>query len=161
TRTSDFSNLPTGWSTPSGGGLHLMATAQVDLLGRDTQIIAPNGSVTYLVYNDPDHWARVYAGWNAATLTPTLTTAVDREDRQNSYAESFTMTAAPHTTGGVPDGTEAVGSLQTLSRSYTNAAGQVVTQEDYFNLAGVTYSVAPHLGTQDTNYYQAQLGYDS
>src|SRR5262249_8002674 len=38
TRTSDFSNLPSGWSTPSGGGLHLVTLRQVDSLGRTTKL---------------------------------------------------------------------------------------------------------------------------
>ena len=52
------------------------------------------------------------------------------------------MTATPHLTGGVPDGTEAISGVQTLSRSYTNSAGQVVETDDYFNLSGVTYSTS-------------------
>src|SRR5262249_28987667 len=30
THTTDFANLPSGWSTPSGGGLHLITTYEVD-----------------------------------------------------------------------------------------------------------------------------------
>jgi hypothetical protein len=32
--TGDFSNLPSGWTTPSGGGLELITQMQVDGLGR-------------------------------------------------------------------------------------------------------------------------------
>jgi hypothetical protein len=33
--------------------------------------------------------------------------------------ESLTMSATPHLTNGVPDGTEAIGNVQSLSRSLT------------------------------------------
>ena len=42
----------------------------------------------------------------------------------------LTMTATPHLTGGVPDGTEAISGVQTLSRGLTNAAGQTVASID-------------------------------
>ncbi len=160
TRTGDFQNLPSGWSTPAGGGLHLITTMQVDGLGRTTEQTDPAGHITYTVYNDPNYEVLVYPGWNSSTNTPTGPTQVSREDRPGSYTETFTMSAAPHLTGGMPDGTEAVSGLQTLSRSYTNAAGQVVRQDDYFNLSGVTYSTAQFIGTQNTNYYTTQFGYD-
>jgi hypothetical protein len=61
------------------------------------------------------------------------------------------MTATPHLTGGVPDGTETISGLESLSRSIMNAAGQVVEQDHYFDLTGVTYANGAanvHLGSQ-------------
>src|SRR5258707_8568753 len=46
--TSDFSNLPSGWSTPSGGGLNLVTSYAVDALGRPTETTDANGNVTYI-----------------------------------------------------------------------------------------------------------------
>src|SRR5262249_17751024 len=60
--TGEFTGLPAGWSTPAGGGLNLVTTAQVDSLGRDVQQTDPNGNVSYMVYDDPDHEFRVYQG---------------------------------------------------------------------------------------------------
>lgn len=159
--TSDFSNLPSGWSTPAGGGLNLVTTDQVDGLGRTIKETSPNGNVTYTVYDDPDHEYRVYPGWNAATGMPTGPTQVYREDLPGSYTETLTMSAVPHLTNGVPDGTEAISDVQTLERDYTNAAGQEVRMDQYVNLSGVTYSTAPYIGVQDTNYYTTQYAYDS
>lgn len=48
TQTGDFQDKPTGWTTPTGGGLHLITTMEVDDLGRDTKIVQPNGNITYL-----------------------------------------------------------------------------------------------------------------
>jgi RHS repeat-associated protein len=159
--TSDFSNLPTGWSTPAGGGLNLLTTITVDALGRDTKITDPNGNVTYYVYNDTNYEARVYRGWNSSTNTPTGPTEDYRYDRPGSYTETLTMSAAPHLTNNAPDGTEAISSIQTLAREYTNSVGQLVSSDAYFNLSGLTYSTATHIGTLNTNYYETTDDYDS
>jgi YD repeat-containing protein len=158
TRTTDFTNLPTGWTTPSGGGLHLISTFLVDSLGRPTQLTDPNGNVTYETYNDPNHETRVYRGWTGTA--PTGPTELYREDRPGSYVESLTMSATPHLTGSAPDGTEAVSGLQTLSREITNAAGQFVASDAYFNLSNVTYATTPRLGTLNSNYYETTVGYN-
>ncbi len=160
-RTGDFTGLPSGWSTPSGGGLHLVTQYTVDALGRTTKEVSPAGNVTYTVYNDPNHEERIYAGWNVSTGSPTLPTEVVRADLTGTYTEDLSMVAVPHLTGGVPDGTEAVGSVLTLSRVYVNSGGQAVESDDYFYLTGLTYSTAAGLGTAGTNYYATLTGYDA
>jgi RHS repeat-associated protein len=159
-RTGDFQNLPPGWSTPAGGGLHLITTMQVDSLGRDKVMTDPNGNVTYTTYDDLDHEYRVYPGWNAATGLPTGPTQVYREDRPGSYTETLTMSATPHLTGGVPDGTEPISNLQTLSRTYISAGGQITDRREYFNLSGLVYATTPVLGTEGVNFYDTRYGYD-
>ena len=89
------STLPDGWTTPTGGGLNLIDTEQVDALGRTIEETDPNGNVTYTVYDDPDHEVRTYPGWNSATDTPTGPTEVVREDEANGYVETLTMSATP------------------------------------------------------------------
>jgi RHS repeat-associated protein len=161
TKTNDFTNLPTGWTTPAGGGLHLITQMVVDALGRTTQLTDAKGNVTYTVYNDPNHEQRIYRGWNASTGLPTGPTVDYRWDRPGSYDEALAMTATPHLNGnGQPDGTEPISNLQTLARDYTNAAGQIVSRDEYFNLSGVTYSTAPNRGQQNVNYYRTSLRYD-
>ncbi len=155
------SGLPSGWNTPSGGGLNLVTQYVVDVLGRPTEITAPNGNITYIVYNDVDHEERIYAGWNSGTDTPTGPTQVVRQDMAGSYTETFTMTATPALTSGVPNGTESISSVQALSRSYTNSGGQVTETDNYFNLSGVTYSTSTFIGTAGTNYYATTYGYDT
>jgi len=159
TRTGDFTGLPTGWVTPSGGGLHLITQLAVDALGRPTQLTDPLGNLTYTVYNDPNYEKLIYPGWTGTA--PTGPTQVVREDRPGSYLESLTMSATPHLTGGVPDGTEAISNLQTLSRAYTNTAGQMVRTDAYFNLSGVTYSTAANIGIKNTNYWESLTDYDN
>jgi RHS repeat-associated protein len=161
TSGSPPSGLPSGWSTPSGGGLNLITQFTVDALGRPTEETDAAGNATYVVYDDIDHEERVYPGWNSSTSTPTGPTQVVRQDYANGYTETLTMSATPHLTSGVPDGTESIGSVQTLSRSLTNTGGQVTEVDNYFNLSGVTYSTTAQLGTSGTNYYATLYGYDS
>ena len=42
TQTGTFTNLPSGWTTPTGGGLQLTTTYVVDGLGRVTKETDPN-----------------------------------------------------------------------------------------------------------------------
>jgi RHS repeat-associated protein len=149
----------TGWAQPIGG-LHLVTGTVVDGLGRPVQITDPNGNVTYMTYDDVNHEIRTYSGWNAATGMPTGPTIVVRQDMAGSYTETLTMSATPHLTDGVPDGTEPISNIQSLERQYTDAANQVVEVDQYFNLQGVTYSTAAHIGKLNTNYYATIYGFD-
>jgi RHS repeat-associated protein len=186
--TGDFSNLPQGWSTPLGdtNPLHLITQTVVDTLGRATKVTDPNQNVTYTVYRDalpsnvinvPDHEVLVYPGWNPNAPggpAPTGPTQVTRVDRPGGYTETLTTSAQPLLTNGAPNGTEPItpADLQTLSRSYTNSAGQVYRTDAYVNFAGITtYNYNKYLGTQSTrnadgtfsagNYYTTSYSYDS
>jgi RHS repeat-associated protein len=159
--TSDFMNLPSGWMTPTGGGLHLKTLMTVDGLGRTTKVTDPVGDVAYTVYNDTNYEVRTYAGWNSTTNLPTGPIQDSREDRPGSYMESLTFNATPHLTNMVPDGTESIANIQSLSRSYSNSAGQTVRSDAYFSLSGVTYGTAKYIGTQNTNYYTTLYDYDN
>src|SRR5262249_26743991 len=161
TQTSQFTGLPSGWSTPAGGGLNLVTQIQVDALGRTTKLTDANGNVSYTVYDDRNDQTRIYAGWNSTTNQPTGPTKVVRVDRANGYTETLTMSAPPNLTNGAPDGTEAIANLQTLSRDYANIAGQVVNSDAYFNLSGVTYSTSTNLGAENVNFYRTRFAYDS
>ncbi len=158
--TSDFANLPSGWTTPSGAGNRLISTYETDSLGRTTKSVDPLGLISYTVYNDITKEIRSYAGWNTTTNTSTGPTMVRRDDWANGYSESITMSASPTVVGGRPTGTEAISGIQTLSRSYRNPAGQTTYSDAYFDLAGVTYTTAVNIGTLNTNFYRTQTVYD-
>ncbi len=71
------------------------------------------------------------------------------------------MTATPNLNpDGTPNGSEAISGLQSLTRDYTNDAGQVIAEDQYFNLGGLAYTTGV-MGTLNVNYYQTQYGYDS
>ncbi|MBL8797111.1 MAG: hypothetical protein JNM56_24635 [Planctomycetia bacterium] len=137
TQTGDFTDLPSGWSTPAGGGLHLTSLLEVDALGRVVKSVRPGGNVSFMVYLDLNHEMRVYTGWDSTSNRPTGPTQVYREDRPGSYVETLTMSAAPDVdVDGRPTGTEAISDIQTLSRSYISAGGQVTHVDDYFFIQG-------------------------
>jgi RHS repeat-associated protein len=91
------------------------------------------------------------------------------------------MSATPHTTGGVPDGTEAISDIQSLSLAIMNQAGQVIETDAYYNLPSLSGDVASgvvgtdnilnglYAGTQwtpgtapgDANYYSTTYAYDA
>lgn len=161
TRTSDFTDLPSGWGTPSGGGLHLITSDELDGRGRVTKETSPAGRVTYLVYNDPGHEVRAYPGWGATANAPTGPTVVLREDRAGNYTEALTMSATPAVASGRPTGGETIDQVQSLSRVYRNDAGQTVYSDAYFDLGGLTYTASASLGTSGVNFYRTTVGYDA
>ncbi|MCI0361774.1 MAG: hypothetical protein L0211_25085, partial [Planctomycetaceae bacterium] len=160
-QTGDFTGKPSGWTTPTGGGLHLITIYEVDSLGRPTKSTDANGNITYVVYNDTNHEIRVYSGWNTSTNLPTGPTIVMREDRDRSYTEVLTMSATPNLTSGRPNGTEAISGLQSLSRTHTNDAGQVLYQDDYISFSGLTYTTSATFGTQNTHFLRTTNAYDT
>lgn len=123
-------------------GLHLITTMEVDALGRSTKLTQPGGNISYTVYNDAKHEVRSYVGWNGTTGTATGPTTVLREVREGSFFETLTMSATPQTTGSSPNlkptGGEAIGNVESLSRTFVSAGGQVYQTDSYFNLSGIT-----------------------
>jgi YD repeat-containing protein len=86
---------------------------------------------------------------------------VIHHDPTDGYDEVLTMTAPGLNADGTPNGSEAISNtLQTLTRDYTNDAGQVVSEDDYFNLGGLAYSTGA-MGALNVNYYQTNYGYDN
>ncbi len=178
-RTGDFAGLPSGWSTPSGGGLHLINAYQFDDLGRTVKAVDPDGRVTHWVYNDADHEVRVYRGWNATTHTTTGPIEVRREYRPLSgassgelavYYESLTSSAIPtyDPVTNAPTGREVLDetNIQSLTREITNNGGQIVDSLLYYSMSGIVYaSATAYLGTASNdsasgNYHGTTYSYD-
>ena len=119
----------------------------VDALGRTTGD-DPNLNITYTVYDDANREIRVYPGFNASTGATTgpiqvyLTYYPAADFDGVFYTESLTSSATPHLTSGVPDGTETIdaGNIQSLTRDFTNSAGQVLWSDSYANMSGITFS---------------------
>ena len=161
--TGDFTGLPTGWSTPTGGGLHLVITARVDALGRIIEQTDPDGLVTYTVYDDVNQEVRVYAGWNSATHNVAGTVAVRRADRAGNYSEVLTFvwndpSGLPVDAQGRPTGAESLSDsrvvIQSLLRTLLDSAGQVAATRQYTSLSGLGYSMARNLGSKGVNYLE-------
>jgi RHS repeat-associated protein len=165
TKTGDFQNKPSGWTTPTGGGLHLITTYVVDGIGRATQMTDPKGQVTYAVYNDSSREARAYPGWNTGTNTPTGPTQIRREDWTRSYLEQLTTSDTPTLSGGKPTGQETITTvnLQTLVRTYFDTSDRPSNADIYYDLASgsFSYSQNSNVGTLNTNFYRRIFGYDN
>lgn len=163
--TNSVSNEPSGWVTPSGGGLHLITDYTTDDLGRTVKTVDPKGNITYTVYKDADHEVRTYRANASGTILGPV--SVSREDRAHNYTESLTYTFSGTYafSNGLPTGAESLtGSgitIHSLSRATYNAGGQMVESIAFHNLTGVTYSQATaRLGTEGTNYTVTHYAYD-
>lgn len=158
TTAEQTSFAATGWSQPSVGQ-HLVTDYVVDGLGRPTKMTDPAGHVTYTVYKDADHEVRTYRGWTGSAATGP--TEVVREDRAHNYTEVLTMSATPAVSSSAPTGSESIGSVQSLSRSIVNNAGQVLSVDEYHSFSGTSYSASSAtLGSSGTNYNRTEYAYD-
>src|SRR5262249_26017079 len=139
------------WST--SGGLRLITTTTVDFMGRPIMVEDANGNIMHTIFDDPNHSIRVYPGWDNQTGATTGPTQVYREDWSHAYTETLTMSATPSKVdmdagGGVdyyPTGGESISSVESLSRSVLNNAGQPIYADDYSTIG--TYSASTVLLT--------------
>jgi len=181
TKTDDFENKPSGWAT-LGAGLHLVTTYEVDDQGRTTKVTDPNGNITYTVYSDAvsdpiqigDSTAtilqevRTYPGWTAENTT-TGPILIHREvvfdyaesSDRSYFTENLTVAVAPTVQDDQPTGSETFDAddIRSLSRSYVNVSGQVVTSDSYYSLDDVTYSLEPDIGSASANYLRTTYAY--
>ena len=134
--TGEFTDLPSGWSTPTGGGLNLVTTYQVDGLGPapprtpTRTATSPTPSTT-----TPTTRSASTPGWNATTGTTTGPTMVTREDRAGSYFETLTMSAAPATlrpaATSPPAPRRSPATSRRLDATYTDTAGRPIEDDQY------------------------------
>ncbi len=175
--TGDFSGLPAGWTTPTGGGAHLKTDRTVDSIGRVTKTVSPAGSIDYSTYDDASESAKTYTGWTGSTTTGPV--KLVRRDRvggdvtvgaatiRYTYVETLTYapSSIPVDGSSRPTGAEAVSNIQSLSREFFNQSGQLVWRDQYFDLTGLSYldgSGKPvfALGTEGANFLRTRYGYD-
>lgn len=165
------------------GGLALTTYYDVNGSGNPTQITDPKGNVTKIVYLGLTHETRVYPGWHEIGTSGTYTTTgpvqITREyfpaanapsGQRTLYSETLTIDPPVDSTSS-PSGGEAVNQsdIQSLSRSLTNAAGQVYETDAYASLAGLAYSTQTPIisgavagsNTSSGNYSATLFGYDS
>ncbi|WP_235909042.1 RHS repeat-associated core domain-containing protein [Roseiconus nitratireducens] len=168
--TSQVSGVPAGWTTPTGGGLHLVTDYQHDERGRITQTLGPvhsaevNGVTRQVrrarwhVYLDVDHQQWTGQGYHDVSAgTDTLVGPVSIIKR---------------TRKGQP--------LEQISAVRSSSAGRLTssdtfTQSDYVRWTTHQYSDCCTLisqrvyhtipasgdGTPGTNYNETQFGYDT
>ena len=134
--TSDFSGLPSGWSTPAGGGMELVTAYTLDNQGRPTEQTTPAGRVTYWTYDDVNHVTRTYAGWvqTGSNYGPTGPVHVAWDDWADGYAVALTAAYTP-TTSAMPVDAASYAAPLGLVVDQTDDAGQVTAQDAYDSLS--------------------------
>jgi RHS repeat-associated protein len=174
--------LPAGWSTPAGGGLHLITDYEIDALGRTTQSLGPPHEVlgqivrtaSWSVYQDLEDEVRSaqgYATGERPEYAYTLVNPVSLHQMSHDGRVSQSITAVrecePRQNVEVPD----AGMVESPGRL---SAGDCFPQESWVRwsvsltddhgqqTSSRTYHQIPEsgAGTVAVNYDETRYGYD-
>jgi RHS repeat-associated protein len=169
--TSQVGDEPAGWTTPTGGGLHLVTDFEHDDLGRTTQELGPSHSIdlggtattirqaTWTVYDDPNNTVRVgqgYATGSSPSYTYTLINpvAITIRDKDNNVTDEIAATRAS-TSGRL-----------TINDTFAQSAYVRWTTHQYTDCCKLASTRVYHdipssgTGSSGTNYNQTDFGYD-
>ncbi|MCA8991914.1 MAG: hypothetical protein KDA88_08040 [Planctomycetaceae bacterium] len=169
--TSVVTNHPTGWSTPSGGGLNLVTDYESDDRGRITQELGPvhtvdiGGTATlvrtasWTVYDDANHTTRSaqgYATGSSSSYTYTLVNPVQITQRDGSGKVLAEIQATRASTSGrlLPSDTFAQSSY-TRWKTYEYTDCCLLASERVYHTIPASGE-----GASGTNYDQTNYGYD-
>jgi YD repeat-containing protein len=99
------------------------------------------------------------------TDAPTIPITIYRQDRAGGYSETIVPSTSVAPTLDVndePTGAETftASDIVSLSRSYSNAAEQVTHVDNYFSVAGLTYTSGTTLGVEGTDFLRTRYKYD-
>jgi hypothetical protein len=162
---------PAGWTTPAGGGLHLITDTSYDAQGRPIQVLGPSHPVdgntvrtaSWTVYRDDldQVWnAQGYASGTGPSYTYTLVNPVSITQLDDDGRSIGQISATRGTT------VESAGALS-ASDSYPQSSwvrwstttyddeGDVASTQVYFNIP------TSGAGAAGINFNQTVLGYDS
>ncbi len=176
--------LPSGWTTPSGGGLHLVTDFEHDALGRTTQSLGPahevNGqtvrTVSWMVYLDLEDETRSGQGYAVGTadeyhytlVNPVSIQRVSPDGRTRdsivAVRHCWTETACPCELADAGE-IESVGRLSAsdcFPQSSWVRWSQTLASDQGQVTSGRTYHQIPTCGTGSVgvNYDQTLYGYD-
>jgi hypothetical protein len=162
---------PPGWTTPAGGGLHLVTDYQFDSQGRTTQSLGPshtislNGVATtirramWVVYQDGTHqtWsAGGYATGTSPSYAYTLINPVSIAVTDSSHKPTASIKATRANTSGALQPTDSFPQSSYVRWTTSQYA-------DGFDLSSQrVYKLIPTSGTgvNSTNYDETNFGYD-
>ncbi len=187
---ADWALLPSTWQTTGAAAKNRTSTYLVDSQGRTVEETDPDGNVTWTVYNDFVQnvsdgggtatilsQTRTYPGWhevspgNYQTTGPVQVSqevvAEDGTDYTDSLSYSWTGALPTKIVDGLTapkgqeDFTTSAAVIQSLSRSITNAQGQVVSSLQYTSMPGTGYwESTAAFGTKGQNYLETDTIYD-
>jgi hypothetical protein len=170
--TGVVSGAPSGWSTPSGGGLNLVTDYEIDDLGRHTEMLGPTHTIdlggtatavrsaTWTVRKDGEHevWVgRGYATGTSPNYTYTLINPVSitRRDADGNVLEE--IEAVRSSTSGRLEPSDSF-----PQSSYVRWTTHQYTDCCLLSATRVYHAIpASGEGTEGTNYNETQFGYNS
>ncbi len=166
--------VPSGWSTPSGGGQHLITDYQYDDLDRPVQTLGPLHTVdldgtptavrtaSWTVYQDDDYetWtAPGYATGTAPSYTYTLVNPVSIQKRNAAGTRRESIQATRASTSGALSASDSFSQASYVRWAITSEdpeiVGRVTAQWQYFLIP------ASGDGTEGTHYHETTFGYDA
>ena len=160
--------LPSGWSTPAGGGLHLITDYEHDELGRPTQSLGPAHDVdgvtvrtaNWTVYKDLDDetWSgQGYATGTSPNYTYTLVNPVSLNILSEDGLTTKSVSATRASTSGKLNSSDSFpqSSWVRLSVNLFNKEGQQTASLLYHDIP------ATGDGSSGTNYNETTFNYDA
>lgn len=181
--TGVTSDEPTGWTTPSGGGLHLVSDYIYDDENRLTQVLAPSHTAdlsgtattvrgaTWYVYThsvkpgtvgsnwaeDEDWSGQGYATGTSPSYTYTLVdpVGIQRSDKAGRGVASITSKRSTGSGQLASGNTFSQSDWKSWSVRHYDNSGKVDYTRAYFLIP------SSGSGTAGTNYYETDLGYDT
>ena len=170
--TTQVSDEPTGWSTPSGGGLHLVTDFQFSPLGETTESLGPSHAVdlggtattvrtaTWTVRKPVDHevWTAVgYATGSGPAYTYTLVNPVSITRTDANGWTIAEIQAVRTSTSGKLSATDSFG-----QSSWVRWSAQSYTDAGNLEWARVYHTIpSSGNGSSGTNYSQTDFGFDA
>lgn len=167
--TTQVSDEPTGWSTPSGGGLHLVTDYKFDDRGRITQTLGPahdidlNGTsteirtATWTVYKDYENRQVTAQGFQKTSdesFTLVNPVSITKRDKNGNVREEIQATRA--STSGKLQASDTF-----AQSSYTRWTTYQYTECCKLESMRVYYDIpASGEGTLNTHYNKTEYGYD-
>jgi len=152
-QTGDFQSLPGGWTTPSGGGLHLKTDFLVDALGRVRQITDPNGHITTVTYTETEAWTEIRTRYpDAGSGMASPPDEIVRHDRTVGVVATLTVA---HGATGTTD-------VLSLAMSVYNIQGQLAAVQRYYGLNGMQYAqLGGFSAIMGASSYRTEYYYDA
>lgn len=175
--TSLYLDVPSGWTTPTGGGLNLVTDYQADDLGRTTQVLGPvhqidlSGTPTnirtaqWTVYDDVNH-ITYHAGGFAVPATSDFQlinpVSITQRDASGKILEQI-QAVAPDTDGTLAEIIDNAGGGAAAfpQTSYTRWTTSQYTDCCLAASMRVYHTIpSSGAGSSGTNYDQTTYGYD-
>jgi RHS repeat-associated protein len=170
---SDTPSVPATWTTPSGGGLHLVTDFTLDNLGRTTQELGPSHAIdlsgtsttlrraTWTVYKDTVPEVRIGRGYATGTAPSYTYTLIDPVsvitlDQSGRHIRDIIATRDPGVTGVLTASEDF--SVQSrwarwIQRYFSNNERRITYQRVYFAIP------TSGDGVSGMNYNQTSYGY--